>query len=49
MNNKFAQFSVSCISPIDGGSGPRGVSPIDGGSGPRGISPIDGGSGPRLI
>ena len=47
MNNKFAQLSVSCISPTDGGSGPRGVSPTDGGSGPRGISPTDGGSGPR--
>lgn len=35
MNNKFAQLSVSGISPIDGGTGPRGISPIDGGTGPR--------------
>jgi len=35
MNNKFAQLSVSDISPIDGGTGPRGISPIDGGTGPR--------------
>ncbi len=35
MNNKFAQLSVSGISPSDGGVGPRGVSPSDGGVGPR--------------
>ena len=35
MNNEFAQFSVSEISPTDGGAGPRGFSPTDGGAGPR--------------
>jgi hypothetical protein len=35
MNNKFAQLSVSSISPTDGGVGPRDISPTDGGNGPK--------------
>lgn len=35
MNNKFAQLSVSEISPSDGSVGPRGMSPSDGSVGPR--------------
>lgn len=35
MNSKFAQLSISEISPSDGGIGPRGISPSDGGIGPR--------------
>lgn len=47
MNSKFAQLSISEISPSDGGTGPRGIAPSDGGAGPRGVSPSDGGAGPR--
>jgi hypothetical protein len=47
MNSKFAQLSISEISPSDGGTGPRGIAPSDGGAGPRGIAPSDGGAGPR--
>jgi hypothetical protein len=35
MNSKFAQLSISEISPSDGGTGPRGISPSDGSVGPR--------------
>jgi hypothetical protein len=47
MNNKFAQYSVSEISPTDGAVGPRGFSPTDGAVGPRSFSPTDGAVGPR--